>query len=130
MQISIDEQTQRIIDSIHALPEQVNQAMSLALNRTAEWLKGQTSKAISKEQRIKLKLIRDRIRISRANKRSLQSLLNCDFRGVRAIDLGNPRQTQLGTIAGGRLFRHAFIAKLKKKAKKACTDVLERSAFL
>lgn len=52
--------------------------------------------------------------MSRASKRSLQSLLNCDFQGVKAIDLGKPRQTKPGTVVAGRLFKHAFIARLKK----------------
>lgn len=109
-----DFQLNNILERIHALPEHVNRASILALNRTTEFLKSRVSKEISYEQRIKLKLIRDRIRIFRAHKMNLASLLNCDFRGIRASDLGNPRQTKPGAVVGNRLFKGAFVATLKK----------------
>jgi hypothetical protein len=115
--LSVDSQIEEIISSINALPEQVNQAALLALNRTAEWMKGQVSKEISAAKRLKLKLIRDRIAISRANKKNLQSLLNCNFRGILARDLGSMRQTPVGAKAGGQLFPGAFVATLKPGAK-------------
>ena len=107
-------QLNRLFEKIHALPEQVNRATILALNRTAEFLKSRVSKEISTEQRIKLKLIRDRIRIFRAHKMNWSSLLHCDFRSIRASDLGKPRQTKPGTVVGNRLFKGAFVATLKK----------------
>jgi hypothetical protein len=115
--LSVESQIEKIVGSINALPEQVQQAAMFALNRTAEWMKGQVSKELSAEKRLKLKLIRDRVKISRANKKNLQSLLNCNFRGILARDLGSMRQTPEGAKAGGRLFEHAFIATLKKGAK-------------
>jgi hypothetical protein len=93
------------------------QAAMFSLNRTAEWMKGQVSRELSAEKRLKLKLIRDRIQIARANKKNLQSLLNCDFRGVLARDLGSLRQTPAGAKAGGQLFPGAFVATLRKGAK-------------
>ena len=111
-------QLNRILETLNALPEQITRAMFLSLNRTADWMKSQVSKTISQEQRVKLKLIRDRIKVSRASQRNLQSLLHCDFLGVRAIDLGKPRQTNSGTVVAGRLFEHAFIARLKKNGSK------------
>jgi hypothetical protein len=115
--VSVDSQIEKIVSSINALPEQVAQAAVFALNRTAEWIKGQVSKEISAEKRLKLKLIRDRIAIARANKGNLQSLLNCNFRGILARDLGSLRQTPPGAKAGGRLFEGAFIATLRPGAK-------------
>ena len=109
-----DFQLNNILERIHVLPEHVNRASILALNRTTEFLKSRVSKEISYEQRIKLKLIRDRIRIFRAHKMNLASLLNCDFRGIRASDLGSPRQTKPGAVVGNRLFKGAFVATLKK----------------
>jgi hypothetical protein len=115
--VSVDSQIEKIVGSINALPEQVAQAASLALNRTAEWMKGQISQEISKEKRLKLKLIRDRIAISRANKKNLESLLNCNFRGILARDLGSLRQTPAGAMAGGQLFPGSFVASIKSGAK-------------
>jgi hypothetical protein len=116
-QIPIDTQIEKIVVSINALPEQVAQAAMFSLNRTAEWMKGQVSKELSAEKRLKLKLIRDKIKIARANKKNLQSLLNCNFRGILARDLGSLKQTPAGAKAGSQLFPGAFIATLKPGAK-------------
>jgi hypothetical protein len=115
--LSVDSQIEKIVSSINALPEQVAQATMLALNRTAEWMKGHVSREVSAEKRLKLKLIRNRIKIARANKKNLQSLLNCDFQGVLARDLGTMKQTPVGASVVGYVFPHAFIASLKKGAK-------------
>jgi hypothetical protein len=115
--LSVESQIEKIVSSINALPEQVAQAATLALNRTADWMKGQVSKELSAEKRIKLKAIRDRIFILRANKKNLQSLLNCNFRGIFARDLGSMRQTPAGAKAGGQIFPGSFIATLKPGAK-------------
>jgi hypothetical protein len=116
-QISVDSQIEKIVGSINALPEQVAQAAMFSLNRTAEWMKGQIASGISKEKRLKLKLIRDKIKIARANKKNLQSLLNCNFRGISARDLGSLKQTPVGAKAGSQLFPGSFVAILKPGAK-------------
>lgn len=72
--ISVDSQIKRIVTDINAMPEQVQQASIFALNRTAEWMKGQLAKDISAEQRIKLKMIRDRIVMQREKSASATSL--------------------------------------------------------
>jgi hypothetical protein len=115
--LSVDTQIEKIVGSINALPEQAVQAAMFSLNRTAEWMKGQVSKELSAEKRLKLKLIRDRISIARANKKNLQSLLNCNFRGILAHDLGSMKQIPEGAKVGGQLFPGAFIASLKPGAK-------------
>lgn len=48
MQLSVSKQIERIIDDIHALPEQTQQAGIYALNRTADWLK---KKSLKESQR-------------------------------------------------------------------------------
>jgi hypothetical protein len=116
-QVSVDAQIEKIVSSINALPEQVARAAMFSLNRTAEWMKGQVSKELSAEKRIKLKAIRDRISIARANKKNLQSLLNCNFRGILARDLGSLKQTPAGAKAGNQLFPGSFVATLKPGAK-------------
>jgi hypothetical protein len=113
----IDTQIEKIVGSINALPEHVAQAAMFALNRTAEWMKGQVSKELSAEKRLKLKLIRDKIKIARANKKNLQSLLNCNFRGILARDLGSLKQIPAGAKAGSQLFPGSFVATLKPGAK-------------
>jgi hypothetical protein len=112
--VPVDVQIEKIIGSINVLPEHVTQAALFSMNRTAEWMKGQVSKELSADKRIKLKLIRDRIQIARANKKNLQALLDCNFKGILARDLGSLRQTPAGAMAGGKLFEHSFIATLRK----------------
>jgi hypothetical protein len=114
---AIDSQIERIVNNINALPEHVRQASVFALNRTAEWMKSRVAKELSAEKRIKLKIIRDKIKIARANKKNLQSLLNCNFRGVLARDLGGATQTKAGAKAGGVIFPGSFVASLKPGAK-------------
>lgn len=117
MQVSVDSQIKKIIADLNAMPDQVQQASIFALNRTAEWMKGQTAKEISAEKRLKLKAIRDRITIARANKRNPQATLSCNLKSVFVKDLSNVRQTPAGVVADGRLYPHAFIATLKKGGK-------------
>ncbi len=117
MQISVDSQINKIITDLNAMPEHVQQASIFALNRMAEWMKGQIVKDISAKQRIKLKIIRDRIVMQRANKRNTQASLSCNFRSVYVKDLSSVRQTPIGVMAGGKMYPHAFIATLKKGGK-------------
>ncbi|MCR4623230.1 MAG: phage tail protein [Alphaproteobacteria bacterium] len=102
--ISVDSQIKKIVSDLNAFPNQVQQASIFALNRTAEWMKGKLAKDISAEQRIKLKLIRDRISMQRANKRNPQAQLSCNFKSVYVKDLANVKQTPTGVIVGGIMF--------------------------
>lgn len=117
MQISIDKQTQRIIDRINALPEQVNQAIYFAINRTADWLKSNIAKEVSAEKRIKLKIIRDRIKLRKAIKKETIATLDLNASAIYVRDLGVAHQTKVGVKVGGQIFPHAFIAKLKPGSK-------------
>ena len=117
MKPSIQKQTVNIIKAIDALPEQSLIATIFALNRTAEWLKGHLSKEISAQKRVKLKLIRDRISVRRANRRNPQAQLACRFKSVFVKDLSGVRQTPIGVSAGGKVYPHAFIATLQKGGK-------------
>lgn len=117
MDLPVDKQIEKIINDVNAMPDQIQQASIFALNRTAEWMKGKLAKEISAEQRIKLKLIRDRISMQRASKKNLQTTLSCNFNGVLVRDFGNVKQTSVGVIAGGVVYPHAFIATLKKGGK-------------
>lgn len=115
--VSVDKQIKKIISDLNAMPDQVRQASIFAMNRTAEWMKGRLAKDISAEQRLKLKLIRDRIVMQRANKRDPQATLSCNFKSVYVKDLSNIKQTPVGVSAGGKVYPHAFIATLKKGGK-------------
>ena len=116
-QASVDNQIKKIVADLNVFPEQVQKASIHALDRTAEWMKGRIAKDISAKQRIKLKLIRDRISIQKANKQNPQAQLLCNFKSVYVKDLANVKQTAVGIIAGGVMYPHAFIATLKKGGK-------------
>ena len=115
--LSVDTQIEKIVDDFNLLPDQVQQAAILALNRTGEWMKGRIAKDISEEKRLKLKLIRDRIVLSRANRRKSVTTLACNFRSIFVKDLPNVRQNVIGVTAGGQMYPHAFIATLRKGGK-------------
>lgn len=106
-------QIDKIISSINALPEQVSQASMFAINRTAEWLKSTTSKEISAEKRVKLKIIRDRMKIMRANKKQLAANINADMWALKGKDLGDMSLSPIGATAGNYIFRGAFVANMK-----------------
>ena len=87
MKSSIQKQTDNIIKAIDSLPEQALIATIFALNRTAEWLKGHLAKDISTKQRVKLKLIRDRILVQEDGLMGPETLLatsNSDTRYLLA----------------------------------------------
>ena len=114
MQRNYKKQIKDILKTINALPEQIKKATILALNRTAEWLKGRVAKDISREKRIKLKIIRDRITILKADKRYIRRHLDFHLQDIPVIQLGGVKQNAVGTMAGGVMYPHAFIATLRK----------------
>ena len=117
MNVSVDNQIKRIIADLNVFPDQIQKASIHALDRTAEWMKGRLAKDISAEQRIRLKLIRDRISMQKASKGNPQATLSCNFKSVYVKDLANVKQTPTGVVAGGVMYPHAFIATLKKGGK-------------
>ena len=124
MQRTIETQINNILKTINALPGQVQKATILALNRTGEWMKGRLAKDLSQEKRMKLKIIRDKIKLLKADKRNICANLNCNFKNVPIIELGNVKQNAIGTMAGGVMYPHAFIATLRKGWK---TGVYQRT---
>lgn len=116
--ILANEKIDKIIEELNILPEHTQKATILALNRTSEWMKGRLSKDISREKRIKLKLIRDKIKITKADRRNPQTTLDCNFRNISIIELGKVQQNQVGTSVNGVTFPHAFIATLHKGGRR------------
>lgn len=106
-------QIEKIVSSINALPDQVNRASLFAINRTAEWMKSSVAREISAEKRVKLKVIRDRIKILKANKKHLSANINANMWALKGKDLGNMSQSSLGATAGSHLFKRAFVATMK-----------------
>lgn len=105
----------KYVKEIEALPEQVRQASLYALNRTAGWVKNRIAEKVSAEHRIKLNVIRKRIKIVRAKYNNLNAILELYGSGIYPEEIGRVRQTREGVIAGGHLFKHAFIKKIKRR---------------
>ncbi len=110
-------QIDKIIASINALPDQVNRASMFAINRTAEWLKSTAAMEISAEKRVKLKVIRDRVKIIRANRKQLSASIDANMWALKGKDLGNMSQSSLGATAGSYTFKGAFVATMKSGHK-------------
>jgi hypothetical protein len=85
-----------------------------SINKTASWVKGSSAKQIAKEKLLKLKLVRNRIKITNAARENLRAVVRANLMGVRAKDIGPLRQTLAGAIAGKHLFAKAFIATMRR----------------
>lgn len=117
-QVSVDAQIEKIIEDLNVFPEHVMTAAIDALNRTGDWLKNNIAKEVSAEQRIKLKMIRDRIVMRRASKNNLETKLSCKLTKVYVKDFDDVKQTPVGVRAGGVMYSHAFIADLRGFGRK------------
>ena len=80
-------------------------------------MKSEVAREISSQKRLRLKKIRDKITIMRANNRNPQASLLCNFKSVYVKDLDNVHQTPVGVVAGGIVYPHAFIATLRRGGK-------------
>jgi hypothetical protein len=102
----------QITETIAATESHLITAAYRALNKTALWLKTQSVREISSQKRIQQKLIRERLRIVKANRNSLKSLVIASLYGIKASKLGRMHQTSKGAKAGNYEFSGAFIAKM------------------
>ena len=108
----------KVINDLNLLPEQVAKCTRYALDRTVEFVHGHLAKELSAEKRVKLKIIRDRLKIIRGNLRDNFRVINANFSGILVRDLGTPRQTAHGVSINGTIYNpHSFVASLKKGAK-------------
>lgn len=110
-------QIDKIILNINALPDQVTRASIFAINRTAEWLKSSAAREISAQKRVKLKIIRDRLKITKANKKQLSANISANMWALKGKDLGSMSQTPTGAKAGHYTFQGAFVATMKSGHK-------------
>ncbi|RDD34281.1 Prophage minor tail protein Z (GPZ) [Wolbachia endosymbiont of Cylisticus convexus] len=64
-----------VIESVNAKRGKIELAIVRVLNKTALWLKSKAAKEISEEKKIRLKLIRKRLRVVKANRNKLTALV-------------------------------------------------------
>lgn len=115
--IDIQKQIKKITEDFEALPEDIEKATYRALNKTANWLKGKVARDVSKSKRIKLKVIRERIDISKAYMHNLQAVFSVNNSKVPAIEFPNVMRTDKGVMVGGCFFKSAFFATMKRGYK-------------
>lgn len=110
------EQANELISRADLNPKQVDMALTRALGRTLKTVRTQASSEISKKAEVNLRLIRSRMKDilrkgqPRMRKEGRISFISASIPAV----LLKPKQTARGVQAGGRSFRGAFIAPLKK----------------
>jgi hypothetical protein len=104
----------RVAESIGATEAQVRIAAVRAINKTALWIQSRSAREISDESKIKLKLIRQKLRIIKANRNTLKAFVMANLYDIKAIKLGIPRQTASGVAIGVRKFPGAFISTMPK----------------
>jgi hypothetical protein len=102
------------IQAIGATERQAKTAAVRAINKTAVWAQSKSAREISAETKVKLKLIRQRLRLIRANSSSLKAFILAKLYGIQAIKLGNPKQNASGASVANHSFPGAFVAKMPK----------------
>jgi hypothetical protein len=107
------------IQAIGATERQVKTAAVRAINKTAVWAQSKSAKEISAETKIKLKLIRQRLRLIRANSSSLKAFILAKLYGIQAAKLGRGapggiKQNASGASVANHSFPGAFVAKMPK----------------
>ncbi len=112
--IEVSNNINKVIQTIDAKKDKVELAVVRALNKTALWVKAQASREISTEKQIKLKLIRNRLQVIKANRNSLKALVRASLYGIKAAKLGSMRQTKTGATVGKYMFHSAFVATMPR----------------
>jgi hypothetical protein len=104
----------QVVEAIGATEMQIRIAAMRAINKTALWIQSRSAREISDETKIKLKLIRQKLRVIKANRETLKAFIMGNLYAIKAIKLGNPRQTTSGVTIGVRKFPGAFVARMPK----------------
>jgi hypothetical protein len=104
----------QVVEAIGATEAQIRIAAMRAINKTALWILSQSAREISNETKIKLKLIRQKLRVVKASRETLKAFIMGSLYAIKSIKLGNPRQTASGVTIGVHKFPGSFIARMPK----------------
>jgi hypothetical protein len=104
----------KVIEAIGATEAQIRTAAMRAINKTVLWIQAKSARKISDEDRIKLKMICQKLQIVKANRTTLRAFIIDNLRAIMAIKLGTPRQTASGVTVGHHKFPGAFIARIPR----------------
>lgn len=112
MRINI-EVTGSIMQSIDAERKKVEKATVRALNKTALWVRSQTVKQVSEEKQIPKKAMRKKLRVDKANRKRLWSIVKLSSQWIGVAKFGSIKQTKIGAKVGSRMYEGAFIATMR-----------------
>ena len=93
------------------VPKALAAAQRRAINKTLRWLRTQIARAVSRQERIAVTAVRQRLRAYPANSNGQGKL----WFGINPIDAsraGRPRQTRAGVSVAGRRYQGAFFKKV------------------
>lgn len=101
-----------LLREFNTLPGEFDKAEIRALNKTAQWVKGYAARAVSQKIKIAAKVIRNRLRILRADRKRGRVFARVwlGTNPIAADSFGRARQTRTGVTVGSRQFPHAFLA--------------------
>ena len=103
------EEFQRLINHLALSYPEINRAMVLALNKTIKRIMLLSSRNISKDLRLRLNIIQNRMKAYKANRRKKVASLYQMIFDVPAIILGEPVKTSRGIRVGEHHFDGAFL---------------------
>ena len=114
LEINVVGNLEKAIQAIGATESQVRTAAVRAINKTALWVQSKSAREISSAKKIQLKLIRQKLRVIKANRSSLKSFVMANLYGIKASKLGNVKQDASGASVASFRFEGAFVAKMPK----------------
>jgi hypothetical protein len=104
----------KTLEVLGATEAQVRTAAMRAINKTAIWARSQSARKISAQKQIQLKLIRQKLKVVKANRGTLRAFVMANLYGIKASKLGIPKQSAIGASVGKHRFPGAFVAKMPK----------------
>ncbi|QHD01033.1 hypothetical protein PspS04_12010 [Pseudomonas sp. S04] len=93
------------------VPKALAAAQRRAINKTLRWLRTQIARAVSRQERIAVTAVRQRLRAYPAGSNS-QGKLWFGINPIEASRAGRPRQTRTGVSVAGRRYQGAFFKKV------------------
>ncbi|WP_353270074.1 phage tail protein [Wolbachia endosymbiont (group A) of Myopa testacea] len=111
--IEVTGSIEKVMQSIDAERKKVEKATVRALNKTALWVRSQTVKQVSEEKQIPKKAMRKKLRVDKANRKRLWSVVKMSSQWIGVAKLGSIKQTKIGAKVGSRTYEGAFIATMK-----------------
>lgn len=101
------------MQSIDAEGREIGPATVRALNKTAQWLKSEGIKRVSKERKIPRKVIRNKLIVCKASRKRLRSIVKLTSEWVKVAKLGSIKQTKIGAKVGNTIYEGTFKALMR-----------------